>query len=84
MKVFNTQPVTLTFEVLLIKIFFSTTEVINAVFQSNQCFQRIEFVDRPVPERLDIFRSFASRVRDIQVQSYPYKHMRDTYVTSDG
>ena len=38
--------------------FFSTTEVINAVFQSNQRFQTIEFADRPVPERLDIFRSF--------------------------
>ena len=45
---------TLTIEVLLIKIllFFSTTEKSGHLFQSNQHVQAIEFVDRPVPEKL--------------------------------
>ena len=56
------------------------------LFQSNQRFQAREFVDRPVPDKLDMgflcsARGVASRVRDSQVQSYRYKHIRDTYVT---
>ena len=73
-------------EVLLIKIILFCDHWSNHLFQSNRRFQTIEFVDRPVPEKLD--RGFlcaasgaASRVRDSQVQSYPYKHIRDTYVT---
>ena len=58
-EVYNSRPVSLTIEVLLIKIvLFSTPEVINPVFHSNQGIQKIEFVDRPVPEKLDIYRSF--------------------------
>ena len=54
----------------------------SRLFQSNQRFQAIEFVDRPVPEKLDMAaRGAASGVRDSQVQSYPNKHIRDTYVT---
>ena len=47
MKVYNTQPVSL----LLIKFsFFSTTEAFTCskIFQSNQCFQAIEFIDRRI------------------------------------
>ena len=42
------------FDLLLIKIilfFFSTTD---QLFQNNQRFQAIEFLDQPVPEKLDI------------------------------
>ena len=55
MKVYNTQPVTLTIEVLLIKIVLFSDHFSNHLFQSNQRFQAIEFVDRPVPEKLYIF-----------------------------
>ena len=48
MKVYNTRPVSLTIEVLLIKIFIH-------LLQSNQPFQAIEFMDRPVSEKLYIF-----------------------------
>ena len=49
------------------------------LFQGNQRFQAIEFVDRPVPDKLDMgflcsASGIASRVRDCQVQSYWYKH----------
>ena len=50
MKVYNTRPVCLPIEVLLIKILlFSTTEVLTCLEVINA------FVDRPVPEKLDIF-----------------------------
>ena len=50
MKVYNTRPVCFPIEVLLIKILlFSTTEVISRFEVINA------FVDRPVPEKLDIF-----------------------------
>ena len=39
-----------TFEVLLIKIFFPDHWSVH-LFQSNQCFQGIEFVDQPIPEK---------------------------------
>ena len=54
MKVYNSRPVSLNIEVLLIKIPLFLTTIY--LFQSNQRFQAIEFVDRPVPEKLDIFR----------------------------
>ena len=60
MKVYNTQPVTLTIEVLLIKIVLFSDHFSNHLFQSNQRFQAIEFVDRPVQEKLDVFLSFLS------------------------
>ena len=60
MKAYNTQPVTLTIEVLLIKIVLFSDHFSNHLFQSNQRFQAIEFVDRPVPEKLDVFLSFLS------------------------
>ena len=74
-------------EVLLITIIlFFFDHWSDHLFQSNQRFQAIEFVDRPVPDKLDMgFLSstsgVASRVRDSQVQSYRYKPLRDTYVT---
>ena len=40
-------------EVLLIKIIVFFDHWSNHLFQSNQRFQAIEFVDRPVPEKLD-------------------------------
>ena len=50
MKVYNTRPVCLPIEVLLIKILlFSTNEVFSRFKVINA------FVDRPVPEKLDIF-----------------------------
>ena len=68
-----------------LRFFFSTTEVINAVFQSNQRFQTIEFVDRPVPERLDIFRSFLfyeQEVLQVECATFKYKATRtNTCVT---
>ena len=80
-------------EVLLIKIVLFFDHRSNHLFQSNQRFQAIEFVDRPVPEKLDMGFLFyghgstgsaVSRVRDGQVQSYPSKHIRDSYLTSEG
>ena len=76
-------------EVLLITIilfFFFFDHWSDHLFQSNQRFQAIEFVNRPVPDKLDMgflcsASGVASRVRDSQVQSYRYKHIRDTYVT---
>ena len=72
-------------EVLLIKIilFFIFDHWSNDLFKSNQRFQAIEFVDRHVPEKLDMgflcaTNGAASRVRDSQVESYPYKHTRHT------
>ena len=50
MKVYNTRPVSLSIDVLLIKILlFLTTEVFFRFEVINA------FVDRPVPEKLDIF-----------------------------
>ena len=48
MNIYNTRPISLTIEVLLIKVFIH-------LFQCNQRFQAIEFVDRPVSEKLFIF-----------------------------
>ena len=58
MKVSNTRPVGLTIKVLHIKIVLFFDHWSNHLFQSNQRFQVIEFMDQPVPEALDIFRSF--------------------------
>ena len=60
MKVYNTRPVSLTMEVLLIKtvLFFGPLKYLNLVFQSNQHFETKEFVDWPVSEELDNVRSF--------------------------
>ena len=57
------------------------------MFQNNQHFQAVEFLDQPVPEKLDMgFLFYGHEVlqvecADSQVQSYPYKHIGDTYVT---
>ena len=73
-------------EVWLINIVFFLDHWSNHLFQStsNQRFQAIEFVDRHVPEKLYNYGtsilwtwSAASRARDSQVQSYPYKHIRN-------
>ena len=76
-------------EVLLIKIilfFFDLWS--DQLLQNNQHFQAIELLDQPVQEKLDMGFLFyghesARQVEcaDSQVQSYPYKHIRDTYLT---
>ena len=75
-------------EVLLIKIIlFFFDHWSDQLFQNNQHFQAIEFLDQPVPEKLDMGFLFNGHkvlqveCADSQVQSYPYKHIRDTYVT---
>ena len=75
-------------EVLLIKIIlFFFDHWSDQLFQNNQHFQAIEFLDQPVPEKLDMgFLFYGHEVlqvecADSQVQSYPYKHIGDTYVT---
>ena len=75
-------------EVLLIKIIlFFFDHWSDQLFQNNQHFQAIEFLDQPAPEKLDMgFLFYGHEVlqvecADSQVQSYPYKHIRDTYVT---
>ena len=75
-------------EVLLVKIIlFFFDHWSDQLFQNNQRFQAIEFLDQPVPEKLDMgFLFYGHEVlqvecADSQVQSYPYKHIRDTYVT---
>ena len=50
-KVYNTRPVNFTIEVVLIKIFFFFDHWSNHLFQR---FQAIEFVNRPVPEKLEM------------------------------
>ena len=67
-------------EVLLIKIaiVLSFDHGSKKLFQINQRFQAIEFVDPPVLETSILWTwSAASRVRDSQVQC-PKKHIRDT------
>ena len=57
------------------------------MIQNNQHFQAIEFLDQPVPEKLHMGIPFYGHkvlqveCADSQVQSYPYKHIGDTYVT---
>ena len=59
MEVYNIRPVILTIEVLLInKIVLFCDHWSNHLFQSNQRFQEMKFVDRPIPEKLEIFLSF--------------------------
>ena len=48
MNVYNARPVSLTIEILLIKVFIH-------LFQCNKRFQAIEFVNRPVSEKFYIF-----------------------------
>ena len=56
----------------------------DQLFQDNQHFQVIEFLDQPVPEKLNMgFPFYGHEVlqvecADSQVQSYPYKHISDT------
>ena len=55
MEVYNTQPFSITIEVLLITILFFFLDHLSVrLFQGNQRFQAIEFEDRPVPEKLHI------------------------------
>ena len=75
-------------EVLLIKIIlFFFDHWSDQLFQNNQHFQAIEFLDQPVPEKLDMGFLFNGHkvlqveCADSQVQSYPHKHIPDTYVT---
>ena len=75
-------------EVLLIKIIrFFFDHWSDQLFQNNQHFQAIEFLDQPVPEKLDMgFLFYGHEVlqvecADSQVQNYLYKHIRDTYIT---
>ena len=76
-------------EVLLIKIilFIFDHWSDQLLFQNNQHIQAIEFLDQPAPEKLDMgFLFYGHEVlqvecADSQVQSFPYKHIGDTYVT---
>ena len=76
-------------EVLLIKIilFFFFDHWSDQLFQNNQHFQAIEFLDQPVPEKLGMgFLFYGHEVLQVEcadshVQSYQYKHIGDTYVT---
>ena len=52
MKVYNSRPLNLTIEILLVKIPLFATTIIH-LFQSNQLFQAIEFIDLPVPAKLE-------------------------------
>ena len=73
-------------EVLLIKIFFFN-HWSDQLFQNNQHFQATEFLDQTAPQKLDMgFLFYGHEVlqvecADSQVQSYPYKHIGDTFVT---
>ena len=79
-------PVNLEFLLIEILLFFFD-HWSDQLFQNNQHFQAIEFLDQPVPEKLDMgFLFYGHEVlqvecADSQVQSYPYKHIGDTYVT---
>ena len=55
MKVYNTRPAGLTIKVLLMKILLFFDHWSYQLFQSNQRFQAIEIVNRPFPEKFDIF-----------------------------
>ena len=85
MKVYNTRPVSLTIELLHIKIVLFFDHWSNHLFQSNQRFQAKEFVDRPVPEKLDIFRSvlfYGHEVLQVESMTVKYKTTRiNTSVT---
>ena len=72
-------------EVLLIKIIlFFFDHWSDQLFQNNQHFQAIEFLVQFVPEKLDMgFLFYGHEVLQVecavsQVQSYLYKHIRDT------
>ena len=74
-------------EVLLIKIIlFFSDHWSDQLFQNNQHFQAIQFLDQPIPEKLDMgFLFYGHEVlqvecADSQVQSYLYKHIHDTYI----
>ena len=54
MKVYNTRAVSLTIESILPFFYHWSIHLV----QSNQSVQAIEFVDGPVPEKLDIFRIY--------------------------
>ena len=61
--------------------------MISKLFQNNQRFQAIEFLDQPFPEKLDMgFLFYGHEVlqvecADSQIQSYRYKLIRGTCVT---
>ena len=60
-------------------LFFSTIQVIasNPLFQSNQRFQAIEFMDRPVPEKLDMgFLFYGHEVLQVECVIVKYKATR--------
>ena len=45
----------------------------------------MQFVDRPALEKLDMgFPFHGHEVRKVEYVIVKYKHLRDTYVTSDG
>ena len=73
-------------EVLLINFFFRP--LTWSVVPKKSTLSAIEFLDQPIPEKLDMgfifygYEMLQVECADSQVQSYPYKHIRDTYVTS--
>ena len=73
-------------KVLLIKIVLFFDHRSNQLFQSNRLFQAIEFVDPPVPEKLDMgFLFYRHEVLQVEWVMVKYKatHL-NTYVTSDA
>ena len=57
----------ITLEVLLIKMVLFFDHWGNQLFQNNQRFPEIEFVDRPVPEKLDMgFLFFGHEVPQVE------------------
>ena len=60
MKVYNTQPVSLTINVWLIKIVLFFDHWSNHLFQSNKHFQAIEFMDWPIQEKLEKLSSWCN------------------------
>ena len=73
---------------IAIVLSFSTTPS-KKLFQSNQRFQAIEFLDPTVSEKPDMrFLFYGHEVLQVEcvIVKYkaPKKHIRDTYVTSDA
>ena len=82
-KVYYTLPVSLTIDVLLIKIVLFFDHWSNNLFQINQRFQVIEFVERAIPEKLDMgFPFYGHEVLQVKYVTVKYKGTRiNTSVT---
>ena len=73
MKVYYTLPVSLTIDVLLIKIVLFFDHWSNNLFQINQRFQVIEFVERAIQEKLDMgFPFYGHEVLQVKYVTVKY------------